>query len=65
MIGVPRFWTSRYQTVAFLRTLEALQLTRTRAGAHHLMKHPAVSDVANEPLLVAIAPGFLGPSVVP
>ena len=29
------------------------------------MKHPAVSDVANDPRLLAIASGFLGPSTVP
>ena len=29
------------------------------------MKHPAVSDVANDPRLVAIAHGFLGSSTVP
>ena len=34
------------ETARLLRTLEASPLTRSRAGAHHLMKHPAVSDVA-------------------
>jgi hypothetical protein len=29
------------------------------------MKHPAVSEVANDPRLVAIARGFPGPSIVP
>ena len=29
------------------------------------MKQPAVSDVANDPRLLAIASGFLGPSAVP
>jgi len=48
-----------------LRTLEASPLTRSRAGARHLMKHPAVSDVANDPRLLEIARGFLGPSTVP
>jgi len=48
-----------------LRTLDASPLTRGRAGARHLMKHPAVSCVANGPRLLAIASGFLGPSVVP
>jgi hypothetical protein len=48
-----------------LRMLEASPLTRSRAGARHLMKHPAVSDVANDPRLLAIASGFLGPSAVP
>ena len=48
-----------------LRTLEASPLTRSRAGARHLMKHAAVSDVANDPRLLAIARVFLGPSTVP
>jgi ectoine hydroxylase-related dioxygenase (phytanoyl-CoA dioxygenase family) len=47
-----------------LRLLEASSLTRSRAGARHL-KHPAVSDVANDPRLLAIASGFLGPSALP
>jgi hypothetical protein len=43
---------------------EASPLTRSRAGARQLI-HPAVSDVANPPRLLAIASGFLGPSAVP
>jgi hypothetical protein len=54
------------ETSQLLRTLEASPLTtRSRAGARHLMKHPAVSDVANDPRLSAIATGFLGSSTVP
>ena len=53
------------ETADLLRTLEASALTRSRAGARHLMKHPAVSDVANDARLLAIASGFLGPSAVP
>ncbi len=53
------------ETADLLRVLEASQLTRSRAGARHLMKHPAVSDVANDPRLVLIARGFLGSSAVP
>jgi hypothetical protein len=52
------------ETARLLRTLEASPLTRSRAGARHLMKHPAVSDAANDPRLLAIARGFLGPSAV-
>ena len=55
----------RAETSALLRALEASPLTRSRAGARHLMKQPAVSDVANDPRLLAIASGFLGPSAVP
>jgi len=53
------------ETSHLLRTLEASRLTRSRAGARNLMKHPAVSDVANDPRLLAIARGFLGSSTVP
>ena len=53
------------ETSHLLRTLEASPLTRSRAGARHVMKQPAVSDVANDPRLLAIASGFLGPSAVP
>jgi ectoine hydroxylase-related dioxygenase (phytanoyl-CoA dioxygenase family) len=55
---------SSSETADLLRTLEASPLTRSRAGARHLMKHPAVSDVANDPRLLAIARGFLGPSAM-
>jgi hypothetical protein len=47
------------ETADLLRTLEASQLTRSRAGARHLMKHPAVSEVANDPRLLAIASAAL------
>jgi ectoine hydroxylase-related dioxygenase (phytanoyl-CoA dioxygenase family) len=53
------------ETSHLLRTLEASPLTRSRAGARHLMKHSADSDVANDPRLLPIARGFLGPSAVP
>ncbi len=53
------------ETSHLLRTLETSQVTRSRAGARHLMKYPAVSDVANDPRLLAIARGFLGSSTVP
>ena len=36
------------ETSALLRTLETSALTRSRAGARHLMKHPAVARVAKE-----------------
>jgi ectoine hydroxylase-related dioxygenase (phytanoyl-CoA dioxygenase family) len=53
------------ETSHLLRRLEASPLTRSRAGARHRMKHSAVSEVANDPRLLAIASGFLGPSAVP
>ena len=47
------------------RALETSDLDWSRAGARHLMKQPAVSDVAKDPRLLAIARRFLGPSAVP
>jgi hypothetical protein len=53
------------ETGALLAALDALDLTRGRAGARHLMRHAPVHDVANDPRLIAIAREFLGPSAVP
>jgi len=53
------------ETADLLRTLEASQLPRGRAGARHLMQHPAVSAMAHDPRLLAIASAFIGPSAVP
>jgi ectoine hydroxylase-related dioxygenase (phytanoyl-CoA dioxygenase family) len=53
------------ETGALLDALDALDLTRGRAGARHLMQYAAVHDVANDPRLIAIAREFLGPSAVP
>jgi ectoine hydroxylase-related dioxygenase (phytanoyl-CoA dioxygenase family) len=53
------------ETLHLLRTLEAASLTRSRAGARHLMKQPTVSEIASDPRLLAIASGFLGPSAMP
>ena len=47
------------------RTLESADLDRSRAGARHLMSHPAVSDVAVDPRMVAIAGRFLGETAIP
>lgn len=50
------------------RIAEALSeetIDRSRAGARHLMHHPAVDCVARDPRLIAIARRFLGASPVP
>jgi hypothetical protein len=50
------------------RIAEALQdntIGQSRAGARHLMRHPAVSVVARDPRMFAIASRFLGPSAIP
>jgi ectoine hydroxylase-related dioxygenase (phytanoyl-CoA dioxygenase family) len=53
------------ETDALLGAIDALDLTRGRAGARHLMRHAAVHDAANDPRLTAIAREFLGPSAAP
>jgi ectoine hydroxylase-related dioxygenase (phytanoyl-CoA dioxygenase family) len=47
------------------RTLETSHLDRSRAGARHLMNHSAVSAVAADPIMVAIAARFLGETAIP
>jgi ectoine hydroxylase-related dioxygenase (phytanoyl-CoA dioxygenase family) len=53
------------ETAALLSAIDALDLTRGRAGARHLMQHAAVHDVAHDPRLIAIARDYLGPSAMP
>jgi ectoine hydroxylase-related dioxygenase (phytanoyl-CoA dioxygenase family) len=53
------------ETADLLRALDALDLTRGRAGARHLMQHPVVHDAANDPRLTSIAHEFLGAAAVP
>jgi ectoine hydroxylase-related dioxygenase (phytanoyl-CoA dioxygenase family) len=47
------------------RALETPDLDRSRAGARHLMKRPAVTAVAADSRMVAIAGRFLGETVIP
>ena len=50
------------------RLASALQdstIDRRRAGARHLMGHPAVERVARDPRLLAIASRFLGADAIP
>ena len=41
------------EVAALIRTLETSKLERSRAGARHLMTHPAVSAAATERSLTA------------
>lgn len=45
--------------------LETDDVDRSRAGARHLMRHPAVARVAHGPRMLALASRFLGPSAIP
>lgn len=47
------------------RALETSDLDRSRAGARHLMNHPAVSGVATDPRMVSIAGRFLEGTAIP
>ncbi|HET7219121.1 MAG TPA: phytanoyl-CoA dioxygenase family protein [Vicinamibacterales bacterium] len=53
------------ETSALLHALDAIQLSRSRAGARHMLKHPAVAAVAQDPRLLAIAAAFVGPTATP
>ena len=53
------------ETTELLRAIDALGLTRGRAGARHLMRHAVVHDAANDPRMMAIAREFVGASAVP
>lgn len=53
------------ELTALMAVLERAPLTRTRAGARHLMAVPEVSRVANDPRLLAIARAWLGGRAVP
>jgi hypothetical protein len=52
---------------AVVRTLESLaraDITRTRAGARHVLGVPAVRELSFDPRLVDIAARFVGPHPV-
>ena len=53
------------EAAQLLRSLETSDLSRSRAGARHLMGHPTVCAVAHDPRLLALATDFVGPSAVP
>ena len=50
---------------ATLGSLARTPLTRSRAGARHVMRHPVVADLASDPRLLRIVRGVLGPEALP
>jgi hypothetical protein len=48
------------ETQLFLRELDELNVTRTKAGARHLLRFPIVQSIANDPRLLRIAAWHLG-----
>lgn len=55
----------KLETSQLLRSLEASERPRSRAGARHLMVHPDVQALANDPRLSTFASEFLGTSAIP
>lgn len=53
------------EMLGMIEAMRAEPLHRGRAGARHLMTHPAVVRLANDARLLAIARTFVGPSAVP
>ncbi len=53
------------EVVRLLESIEASGPSRSRAGARHLMNHPAVNAVAHDPRLLTLAADFVGPSAIP
>jgi ectoine hydroxylase-related dioxygenase (phytanoyl-CoA dioxygenase family) len=56
---------ARTEVAELARILEKSDLDRSRADARHLMNHPAVSAVAADPRMLAIAARFLGETAIP
>jgi len=50
---------------SLLDALEREALSRSRAGARHLMRHRAVADFATSPGMLALARRFVGDSAIP
>ena len=53
------------ETSALFRSVETSPVTRSRAGARHLMARPDVRDLAHDPRLLTIAGEFLGKAAIP
>jgi hypothetical protein len=55
----------RGEILNLVQALESSSLKRSAAGVRHLMRHPAVSRVAIDSRLLAIARAFLGTNPIP
>ena len=56
---------SRRECGSLVKALSENRAGRGRAGARHLMTHPAVAEVANDPRLLGIARRTLGEEALP
>lgn len=48
-----------------LKALSAIELTRSKGGARHVLSLPAVRALASDPRLISIAARFIGPGPIP
>lgn len=55
----------RSEMMAALRGLEQAAITRTKAGARHVLSVPVVRRLATDSRLRQVASGFVGPNAVP
>jgi ectoine hydroxylase-related dioxygenase (phytanoyl-CoA dioxygenase family) len=61
---VPAVVTS-HEVEEFIVRLNSSDLNRSRAGIRHLLRHPAVASLANDPRLLGIAQNVLGTDAFP
>ena len=56
---------SSHEIEEFIVRLNTLDLDRSRAGIRHLLNHPLVAEVANDPRMLGIAQSVLGRDAFP
>jgi hypothetical protein len=56
---------SSFEMQQLLAALSTANLTRTKAGARHVLRVPAVRELASDIRMLDLAAGFLGPGAVP
>jgi ectoine hydroxylase-related dioxygenase (phytanoyl-CoA dioxygenase family) len=53
------------ESESILSELNHAQLNRSRAGARHILRHPAIERLANDPRLLQLAREVLGDNAIP
>jgi ectoine hydroxylase-related dioxygenase (phytanoyl-CoA dioxygenase family) len=61
---VPKVWSAR-EILALLVSLADLSSRPGRAGIRHVLHHPVVSVIANDPRLLGMAQSVLGENAIP
>jgi ectoine hydroxylase-related dioxygenase (phytanoyl-CoA dioxygenase family) len=59
------FVISTDESESILSELNHAQLNRSRAGARHILRHPAIERLANDPRLLQLARDVLGGNAIP